>query len=162
VVEVTEVKVDGVVLDPAEYFVDDLRRLVRRPGPVGQPAKAWPCCQRNDLDDTEAGTWSVTYKWGTPPPPMGVRAAAVLGCELAMACDPEFEDKCRLPKRVTSIIREGVTIIMAPSDFLDPKTGKIGIYEVDLFIRSYNPDNIQEGGMVLSPDTFPTSRQRST
>lgn len=154
--EVSEVKVDGDILDPADYFVDDEFRLVRRDG-------VWPCCQRNDLDDTEVGTWSVTYSWGTPPPPAGVLAAAVLGCEIAMACDPETpEDKCRLPRRVTSIIRQGITIVMAPSDFLDPRTGKVGIYEVDLFVATYNPAHLQEGGVVLSPDTFPTSRTRTT
>lgn len=163
VVEVTEVLVDGQALGADEYRLDDQRRLVRRPDADGRP-QAWPCCQRMDLDDTDVGTWSVAYTYGVRPPPLGVRAAAVLACELALACSPSVGDqgKCRLPRRVTSVVRQGVTIIMAPSDFLDPKTGKTGIWEVDLFLFGERAEQSHGGATVFSPDTYPTVRRAGT
>lgn len=154
---VTEVKVDGDALDSSLYRVDDWRTLVRLADADGSNP-GWPRTQRLDLPDTEEGTWSVTFSWGREPPPAGVTAAAVLACELALACDPENADKCRLPKRVQSVTREGVTIVMSPSDFLDAN-GKTGLYEVDLFLRAVNPNHIRRPavlwhvGMARNVDT---------
>lgn len=152
---VSEVKVDGQVLDAGAYRVDNHRWLVRTDG------EGWPCCQRLDRADTEPETFSVAYTYGRTPPPMGVRAAAVLACELAMACHDETVGKCKLPKSVQSITRQGVTMVLAPSDFLD-RNGKVGIYEVDLFVRTYNPARLQRRASVMSPDIGPTARRVDT
>lgn len=149
ITEVTQVKVDGVVLSPSLYRVDDYRTLVRLQDPDGSNP-GWPRTQLLDRPDTAEDTWSVTFRWGRPVPPAGVRAAAVLACELALSCDPENADKCRLPKNVTSVTREGVTIVMSPSDFLDAQ-GKTGLYEVDLFIRAYNPQRIRRRASLWWP-----------
>lgn len=146
---ITTVKVDGVTLSPTLYRVDAHRTLVRLADPDGTNP-GWPRSQRLDLPDTEVGTWSYTETWGKAPPPEGVHAAAVLACELALACDPENQSKCRLPKTVTSVTREGVTMILSPSDFLD-KDGKTGLWEVDLFIRAKNPDRIRRRASVWWP-----------
>lgn len=148
VVEVTEVKVDGVVLDPSLYRLDDRRVLTRLEDPDGSNP-GWPSTQHLDLADTEDGTWSVSFTWGEDPPPAGVRAAAVLACELAMACDPDTAEQCRLPKRVTSITREGVTMVLSPSDFLTD--GKTGLWEVDLFLAAANPAKVQQRAQVWTP-----------
>lgn len=136
VVEVTEVKIDGQVVDPARYRVDDRRWLVWIPDPTGvEPRTAWPCCQRTDLADTEEGTFSVAYSYGAEPPIGGVKAAASLGCQLALSCQPETIGSCRLPKRVTTITRQGISLAV-----LDPltlfKDGLTGLSEVDLWVSS--------------------------
>lgn len=141
VVAVSEVRVDGAVIDPSLYRVDGNRVIVRLADADGSNP-GWPSDQRLDLPTTAEGTWSISYSWGREPPPMGVTAAAVLACELALACDPETIEDCRLPKKVTSITREGVTMVLSPSDFLD-SSGKTGLYEVDLFLGSYNPERIR-------------------
>lgn len=147
--EILEVKIDGEVLDPSEYRLDNWRTLIRLRDPDGRNP-GWPTWQELDLDDDQPGTWSVLLSWGREPPPEGVRAAAVLACELAMSCSPDLAGECRLPKNVTSVTREGVTIVMSPSDFLD-KDGKTGLWEVDLFIRSVNPQRSQQNASVWAP-----------
>ncbi len=130
-----EVKVDGVVLATARYRVDDYRRLVFLPESTSAALQGWPCCQRLDLADTEDETWAITYSYGQDPPIGGLRAAAALGCQLALAFEPETIGACRLPKRVTSLSRQGVSIAV-----LDPLTlfadGKTGLEEVDLWVAS--------------------------
>ncbi len=143
---VSEVKVDGVVLDPSRYRVDDWRTL-RRLADADGSNPGWPSTQHLDLADTEEGTWSVTFEWGREPPASGVRASAVLACELALSCDPENADQCRLPKRATSVTREGVTVVLSPSDFLDDR-GHTGLFEVDIFLRAVNPERIRRGASV--------------
>lgn len=160
---ITKVLLDGVELTAdVHYRLDDYKALVRLPDANGRP-QHWPCCQRMDLASTEVGTWEVWYTYGLEPPPLGVRAAAVLACELAMACSPSVSaDKCRLPRRVQTVIRQGVTIVMAPSDFLDPRTGKTGIWEVDLFLFGDKAAEATAGSTVFSPDTYRRVRRTNT
>lgn len=126
-VSVDEVKVDGQVLDPSAYTVDDDRWLVRLDG------HDWPSSQDLRLADTEVGTWSVTYTGGVAPPVGGVKSAASLACQLMAAATPDTE--CRLPQRITAITRQGVTVAV-----LDPLTlfadGLTGLAEVDLWLGS--------------------------
>jgi hypothetical protein len=60
--EIVTVKIDGIVVDPSTYRLDEWRWLTRLDG-----AK-WPNCQRLDRDDTEDGTFSVRYTYGQNPP----------------------------------------------------------------------------------------------
>lgn len=146
VTAITSVTVDGAVVDPATYRVDDWRWLVRTDG------QTWPTCP-DVVEDPDA--FSVTVQYGRTPPQLGVMAAAELGCQLALACQPETVGDCRLPKRVTSITRQGVSmVVLDPFEFLD--AGKTGLYTVDLFIRAYNPNGLQRRAAVLTP----SSRQR--
>lgn len=130
------VKIDGTIIDPSLYRLDDHRYLVWL-GSDDEERQAWPCCQRIDLADTEEETFTVAYTWGTGPDQGGVMAAAALGCQLALAfCGAsDAATKCRLPKRITSIARQGVTIAV-----LDPltlfKEGQTGLAEVDMWIAS--------------------------
>ncbi|QOR55439.1 MAG: hypothetical protein SHS37scaffold145_90 [Phage 71_18] len=154
IVGVSEVKVDGVVIDPGDgvatgYRIDNYRSLVRLPDPVTGYRGVWPCCPVIDLPDTAQGTFSVTYSYGQSPPPGGVRAAATLGCQLALACISSND--CRLPQRVQSITRQGVSMVMLdPFDFLED--GKTGLFDVDLWLRSVNPGKLARPPAVLSPD----------
>lgn len=134
-----------------EYRVDDYRWLVRLADSDGNN-QGWPCCQRLDLDSGGGEVFfEVDFTYGTDPPAEGVRAAAVLGCELALACQPETIGECRLPRRVTEVVRQGVSIAMLePRTFLE--NNLTGLIEVDLFLQSANPNRLTRRSTVLSPD----------
>lgn len=150
VVDVTEVRVDGAVLNPARYRVDEWRDLARLPDIDGTRA-TWPRWQRLDLASTETDTFSVTYTYGEPPPPAGVRAAARLGCELALACNPESAGQCQLSQRVQQVTRQGVTVVLDRLDAL--REDLTGLPEVDIFLQAYNPARLRQRARVISPDT---------
>jgi ABC-type transport system involved in multi-copper enzyme maturation permease subunit len=89
------------VLPANAYRVDGRRKLVRLDG------KRWPDCQDLVLDDTQPGTWSVTYQTGTPPAEGATTAVTMLAVEISKACSGDTT--CKLPKRVTQVVRDGVT-----------------------------------------------------
>lgn len=141
---IVEVQVDSQVVPTGSYRLDNYRFVVRTDGGT------WPTC--ND------GGWSVTLVYGAEVPSLGLMAAAELACEFVKACTPGSKD-CRLPQRVVSIVRQGVS-----QQFLDPsallENGKIGLYLSDLFIQSTNPSNLAARPRVYSPDA-PTLRVTS-
>jgi len=141
---VSEVRVDGVVIDPAAYRVDDAQWLVRQDG------DHWPICQDYNLAAGLTGTWDVTYFRGTPVPDSVLASAGTLACEYAKAC---LGQTCRLPGRVSSIIRQGVSIQMVDVDSL-MKNGFTGLVEVDQIIRVYNPAGRTHRLRLYSPDTM--------
>lgn len=127
-VSITEVLIDGATLDPSAYRIDDWRRLVRVDG------EQWPACQDLSAPTTEADTFSVEFAYGVAPPAAAVAAAATLGCQFALACAGSAA--CRLPQRVQSITRQGVSMVMLdPFTFFDD--GRTGLYDVDLFLAAY-------------------------
>ena len=149
--EILQVKIDGVVIPPDEYELRGGRELVRLRVSASQPPTqrwGWPTSQITDLPDTESGTFSVTFYFGNPPPAMGEIAAVKLGEYLTL---PQLGDNTRYPKRVTSFTRQGVS--GAVVDVMDVlKAGASGIYEVDLFILTYNPTKQKRQAAVWSPD----------
>jgi hypothetical protein len=140
---VSEVRVDGVLIDPASYRVDDAQWLVRQDGDI------WPRCQDYNLAAGLPGTWSVTYFRGTAVPASVLTAAGTLACEYAKACAGQ---DCRLPGRVSQIIRQGVSITMVDVDSLI-RSGFTGLVEVDQIIQAYNPGRLTRRLRVYSPDT---------
>lgn len=158
VTSIVEVKVDGVVLDPSLFRVDQYRWLVRLPDPDGT-RRSWPCCQRLDLPSTEPGTFELTETYGTPPPPLGKMAVAELACEFARAC--AGDEKCRLSPRAISVARQGVTVQLAAiTDTL--KDGMIGLPIGDLFLHTYNPTGKRQQSSVWSPDIDSGTRRVGT
>ena len=148
VVEVVQVLVDGVVVPPVEYALDEGKFLVGLSKADGSP-RVWPCCQRLDLETTEPGTWEVTAVVGQLPPIGGKLAAASLACELLRALTPD-QRGCRLPKRVTTITRQGVSLAL-----LDPLTlfrdGATGVSEVDLWLGSVARGDARRRGRLIVP-----------
>lgn len=124
---VTSVKIDGEELTPSgTVAVYDHSRLVRVDGNL------WPMCQ--DLSSTDGpGTWSVTVEQGTPIPAGGEFIAGILTCEFAKAC--AGSDKCRLPRRIQTITRAGVTVAFQ-DQFSDLSDVRTGLFEVDAWIES--------------------------
>lgn len=153
VYDVTEVKVDGTVLTQGtDYRLDNSRLLVRLGG------EQWPICNDLNLEDTETGTWSVTFRTGEPLPTLGQAALGVLATEFTklLLCD----SSCQLPKPVQSISRQGVNIT-----FLDPNEvfadRRTGLYLPDLFISTYNPRGLARRAKAYDIDA-PYPRRTGT
>lgn len=135
VVEVVEVVIAGDVVPEEDYKLEgDL--LYRISG-------NWPSQDLTKPLDEE-GTWSVTYMRGIAPPPGTAKLVGLLAKEFLAACSG---GKCRLPRRVRSVSRQGVTY-----DMVDPvdiyKDGKTGIPEVDLWLAAVNPHALQAPSVV--------------
>lgn len=91
----------------------------------------------------------VTYRYGSQPPTAGRMAARTLAQQFALLWSGS--DECELPARVTSVARQGVTFtILDQQDFIaDLRTG---VYAVDLFLKTVNPDGARRKSRVFSPD----------
>ena len=132
---VTEVVIAGEVLDDAEYRLEG--DLLYRIG------ADWPTQDLTRPLD-EPGTWSVTYLRGNPPPPGTAKLVGLLAAEFLAACSG---GKCRLPRRVKSVTRQGVSYDMVdPTDIY--ASGKTGIPEIDLWLSAVNPSRIQMAPVV--------------
>lgn len=142
VYRIIEVKVDGVPLVTGSYRLDDNRLLVRTDG------LDWPRCNDLNLNDTEVGTWSVTAEYGQLVPEGGAWAVGELACELISAING---NDCRLPRQVTQLARQGVTITF-PSLTELFSNRQTGLYLVDLFIATWNPNKLSRRSGVYSVD----------
>lgn len=148
--EIIEVKIDGVALDEDEYRLDDNRTLVRmRDAAEPNTRLSWPACQIMDLNDTEEGTFAVTYTYGADPPRSGQAAAAALACQLYAACTEGVE--CELPENVVRVVRAGITFekVSALASLL--LEGATGIAAIDTFIAGYGTKR-KRAPVVFSPD----------
>lgn len=152
--EIVQVKIDGAVVDPLTYRLDEHRYLTRVIDPADpDTALVWPGCQLLDRDDTNQGTWSVTYTYGQDPPQLGTQAAAQLACEIWKQANGQ---QCSLPAGTTRVTREGITIertIFAYDRAL--RTWRTGLTLVDLFLNMVNPNGLQRRPAVYSPDSQP-------
>lgn len=131
--EIAEVKIDGEVIAPSEYRLDEQRYLSRLNNTY------WPACQDMSLDDTEEGTFSVSYFYGEEPPALGVSAAAQLACELYKECDT---GECALPKGTTRVTRQGIVIeklAFSSWGYSRERGWHTGLPLVDAFLSAYNP-----------------------
>lgn len=139
---VETVWVAGAVLDPSAYRLDHSRYLSRIDG------SPWPCCQDLRADLTEVNTYGAQITYGTLPDAAGLHAAKAYTTEIYKAC---IGAGCRLPRRAVNIVRDGVSI-----DFLDPMEfladGRTGLYEVDVWLSSVNPNGLRSPAVVYSPD----------
>ncbi|RJO72973.1 hypothetical protein D5S18_22110 [Nocardia panacis] len=136
---VTGVTIDGAVVDSGVWVLEG-DRLYARSG-------RWPD-QHLDRPAGSPGTWSVEYLQGTAPPAGAGQMVGILALEFWNACRGE---KCRLPRGVESIARQGVSMKVAdPSALFSNK--QTGIPEVDLWIAAVNPHRLAFPPAVLSPD----------
>lgn len=154
---VVQVLIDGELVAPDSYRIDEYRHLVRLAAADGS-RQAWPRCQRLDLPSSGTGTFEITYLSGLDPPALGVSAAASLACELYKASGNNGD--CALPSGVTRILRAGLTIEKVASVASMLLKGASGLPLVDAFIAGYNPTGALLGPMIWSPDT-PMPRRMS-
>lgn len=122
----------GNIIDPNTYYLADHSTI------YGTPDAKW-----------SPSNIEVTYTYGTPPPAAGRAAARILATELVKLY--EGDDTCALPQRVTSVSRQGVSYtILDNQEFIDEL--RTGLYAVDLFIKTANPDRARARSRVFSPD----------
>lgn len=150
VYDVVQVKIDGVIVSGSEYRLDDNRLLVL----LGDE---WPTCNDLNLPDTEPNTWSVTARYGLAVPEGGAWAVGELACELIRARNGE---DCRLPRNVTQLVRQGVTI-QFPNVIELVREGLTGLYLVDQFVSTWNPGGLRRRSGTYSVDTPPHRRAGS-
>jgi hypothetical protein len=128
---------DGQIINPDYYYVAEHSEIRAY---TGTP---WP-----------PGNVEVTYTYGIRVPTAGRMAAKLFAIELIKFWTG---DDCALPDRVTSISRQGVSYtVLDNQDFLENM--RIGIYAVDLFIKTANPSKALAPSKVFSPD-IPRARR---
>lgn len=126
--EITEVRIDGVALDPADYRLDRSQWLVRMDG------ERWPTCNSFALPNTSSSEIQVDMVVGREPPIELQIAAADLVCEIKRACNGSAD--CVLPPNVRSLVRRGVELEFENiTDLFN--TGQFGIPSVDMAIKNY-------------------------
>lgn len=125
--------INGNIINPKYYYLADHGTIYGVPNTNWNPANI-----------------EVTYTYGTPPPSMGRAAARLFAVELVKFY--EGDEACALPQRVTSVSRQGVNYtILDQQSFIEE--GKTGIYIVDLFLKTANPDKAKARARVFTPDT---------
>ena len=128
----------GELLDPSEYSIVNRAFLY--------------------LESSNPRGIDVSYTYGSPPPITGRMAAKAMATQFFFAWSGR-ESECTLPDRVTAVTRQGVSwVLLDNQDFLDEL--KTGIYMVDMFLRSVNPDKARVKAKVFSVD-IPRGRRRS-
>ena len=129
ITRVSEVKVAGDVIDSGLYEV------------INDDELHWT----GSGDCPFTGEVTVTYVNAYEPDADGIYAFTILAFEFAKAMVGE---RCRLPDGVTSVVRQGISMQIAPGSFPD---GKTGLREVDAYVAVWNPRNI-DPPVVWSPD----------
>lgn len=143
--QISEVIVDGAVVNPSAYQVHDGYLLVRIDG------ECWPYC--NDYSVQDPIRFQVTYGRGDPIPAHVQYASEILSCQFAKACAGA---PCSLPERLTSLTRQGLTVDVFQGEGWEDMY-RTGIPQVDAVIAYENPLRRTERPIVMSPD-LPTNR----
>lgn len=135
--EVFSVHYGETLLDSSEYILFNKRFLKLSNGAIWNYA----CDQRGI---------TVDYSYGMLPPQAGILAATTLANELLILMGEGSDmNQCRIPERVRSVSREGISFDMVdPQEFMDD--GRTGIWEIDLFIRTANPSRAKKQPRLLS------------
>ncbi len=124
---ILRVEIDGETVPAEAYRVDEGRRLVRQDGGT------WPLTQDLLAAPGEPDTFVIEYERGLPVPAGGRVAAGALAMEFAKAmCN---DSSCRLPERLQTVSRQGVTVTMLDG-FEDLAEGRTGIWIVDSWVAS--------------------------
>lgn len=122
----------GAIIDPSKYYLVDHSTIHVA---AGTP---WTPC------NTE-----ITYEYGAPVPVSGKMAARTMALEFAKLW--AGDDDCALPQRITSVSRQGISYtILDNQEFIDEL--RTGLYAVDLFLKTTNPDNARRKAKVFTPD----------
>lgn len=130
------VTLGNVVLDDSEWTLEG-DALFRRDG-------RWPG-QHRGRPLGENGTWSVSYFKGTPPPQGTASYLGILTNEIILSCNND--KKCRLPRNVKSVRRQGVEYDMYDARGIYT-LGQTGISEIDLWLAAVNPRALIQAPVV--------------
>lgn len=135
---ITEIRIGGVVLDPANYFLKDRKYVCRSDG------ETWDTCQDLALPDDEAFT--IKYKYGINPPADLIERTMEYACEAAKQC---LDEPCALPRAITE--REGQLIL---DPLIYAQKGLTGYAPLDAIIVGMNKHR------ALRPSKFVNPRKR--
>lgn len=125
VISVTEVLIDGAVLDPSAYEVAGWRRLIRIDGqnwPVGDPSN-----------------FEVTWVRGRPVTDVASKMATLLARKRLPFLMCDFA--CQIPDGATVVTQDGTTMQIASYELHQENAGagKTGIFVVDEWLSAINP-----------------------
>jgi hypothetical protein len=140
VVSIGQVRIDGVVVPPSTYQLQEQKLLVRVDGGV------WPCTQNLAASPSDPDTFAVDIVHGIDPPVAGKHCCAFYAAELAKSfCNLD----CALPQRTQYMTRQGVSTILAdPLNVIE--RGMIGLPNVDSWVRAVNPHRRRKRSMMAS------------
>lgn len=136
VCSIDAVVVDGVTLDPSEYYIKKQKYLCRKDG-------LWPTCQDISKDLSQPGTWGVTFTHGIDPPIDLVRHTVDYACELAKRC---LNEPCLLPQKIT--VQSG-QVVVDPLVYV--MNGLTGWAPLDAVIRGMNKTGALRPGILRNP-----------
>lgn len=156
--QIEEVLIDGDVVDPSLYRLDDWRKLTRLDNPDGTKGR-WPACQNLALDDGP-GTFSVTYQHGVDPPLIAFEAAAELACRLYQICLPgsDAATASQIPVGVARVVRQGIEVDRGLLVNFLYAAKPSGLVAVDAFLAAYG-GGTRRRPSVFSPDVQPYARR---
>lgn len=159
ITEVTSVRYDGTVYTGADitanFHVNRHRYLARNDGQPFLSGNQWAVAGSTEDNADNGHTFEVTVEHGLQVPKLLKRAARALACELV---EVYCGNDCKLPDRVTSVARVGVTQeIASVVDILEK--GGTGIYVVDMAIQVFNPSKLQSPSFVWSAQSTYTGRK---
>lgn len=132
---VIEVTIDGIALNPSEYGLIDGHKLFRRSG-------CWPVSNDVTKADTQAGTFTITVRFGAAVRELARRAAIELVCQM-VTNDNAAINRMR---GVVSATVQGVSVQLD-----DDPVGQMGLPEVNRFLDVYASRGMGALG-VYSPE----------
>lgn len=136
---IQKVTVDGAVIPPTAYRIDNGNLLVRTDGGY------WPFGQNLALDPDEDGTFAIWYYEGAMPTSIDLFATGRLAYEFYKdLCG----DDCDLPLGVRAVNRQGVQFDLTMDMF---GRGITGIPAVDAAIALRNPHRLKQPGRIINP-----------
>lgn len=148
-VSIESVMIGAEPVPSTAYRLDD-DLLIRLDGAL------WPSCQDLTAPCGEGAAFCVTYVHGSGPPVTGEAAARELATQLSLAL--AGSPLCQLPRGVTRLVRQGVTIDKATTSMF-ARGGRSGLVLVDLFVDTFNPLRSPSESTVWSPDLPPPARR---
>lgn len=145
--EILEVTIEGDVIDPADYRLQQNRYLIRIDG------HNWPACHQ-PTPDTGVGTFFIHYLYGLEPPIAGQAAAAELACAIVKACPGSGFDDCEIPVGTVQVARQGITINVEKLGLWLLGSMRTGMPLVDAFLSTYGQQRRRRTALLV-PENDP-------
>jgi hypothetical protein len=141
IASIQSVRVDGAVVDPSTYRVDEHNYLVHLDG------TSWPMCS-NLLDASDQpGVFEVSWTYGVQVPVTGKTACALLAVRLSY--ELAEDEACAIPVNASNVTAEGVTIRLDTSAMAE--NGRTGMLIPDMWLESVCPGGPKKMGGGFDP-----------
>lgn len=153
VTELISVTYQGVTYEGTDatnlFHINDWHYLARNDGDRFLSGNQWALTGGpHDNLSPDGFVFEATVEHGIKIPRLLTRAAKALACQFIEACCDG--DECKLPTRVTQVVRSGISMdIASVTDLL--KDGRTGIYAVDMAIQVFNPSKLQSPSFAWHP-----------